>query len=72
MKPQQYLVCYKDKKNAKVHLYGPFVSETIAYNFCEELPDPVDGLKGVKPLSTYTHDETSLAAQEILTARLNH
>lgn len=72
MKPQQYLVCYKDDNGSKVRLYGPFVSETLAFNFCEELPDPVNGLKGVKLLSTYTHNETSLAAEEILSARLNH
>lgn len=69
MKPQQYLVCFSDAKGAKVHLYGPFVSERIAIEFMDDLPEPLNGRKGVKPLSQFTHDETPLARDEILANR---
>jgi hypothetical protein len=69
LKPQQYIVCYSDAKGTKVHIYGPFVSDSIAADFCDDLPEPVSGHKGIKPLSTYTQHEVLLAAGEILQAR---
>lgn len=70
MKPQQYIVCYSDAKGARVHIYGPFVSERIAMDFSDELPEPLTGHKGIKPMSTFTHNEGHLASEEILSARL--
>lgn len=71
MKPQTYLVCFSDGKGTRVRLYGPFVSETIAADFLDELPEPATptGHKGIKPLSTFTHNEANEATQEILNSR---
>lgn len=72
MKQPQYMVCFSDRKGHGVKLYGPFVSETVAWTFADELPAPVDGTKGVKATSQFTHDEAHLAKVEILLERRHH
>lgn len=70
MKQQTHMVYFKDARGTPSHFFGPFVSERLAYEFADELPEPQEtGVKSVYPVSTYTFDEANLAAQEILSHR---
>lgn len=69
MKPPTHIVYYRDVKGGPLIIYGPFVSERIAAEFCDDLPAPLNGFKAVHPVSTYTHNETELARDEILRKR---
>lgn len=69
MKQLTYMLYYKDQKGKPSHFFGPFVSERMANEFADELPDPLDGVKSVYPVSQYTSHEANLAANEILQSR---
>lgn len=61
MRNPQYLVVYKDNPKAKAHIFGPFVNQTIADEFKEDLPQPLQG--GYK-IRKYTEPHTSSEARE--------
>lgn len=66
---QQHVVYYRDVKGGPLQIFGPFVSERLAAEFCDELPEPVAGVKNIHPVSMYDHTEAELAADEILRKR---
>jgi hypothetical protein len=69
----RYVVIYKDDSQARNQYYGPFTSERTAAEFCDTLPDPVDGgVKTFKPVQPYTADEAELVASRILNKRISH
>jgi hypothetical protein len=71
MKQLTYMLYYKDSRGKPSHFFGPFVSERLANEFADELPDPCEnGVKSVYPVSQYTSNEANLAAQEILQHRI--
>lgn len=70
MKQLTYMVYFKDAKGAKSHFFGPFVSERMADEFSDDLPEPTEtGVKSVYAVSQYTANEANLASQEILSHR---
>lgn len=62
MRNPQYLILYRDSKRAKAHIFGPFVTQTIADKFKEDLPEPLEG--GYK-LRRYTEPQTYNEAKSV-------
>lgn len=71
MKEQsQFIVIYKDSATARNQYYGPFVSDRMASDFMDTLPEPLNGgLKTYKSMSPYTYDEADLARDVVLRQR---
>lgn len=71
MKTQfQYITVYKDSAKAPVHCFGPFVSESLALTFMEDLPEPLPGgTKSVKLLSLFAGHEVVEAGEQIIRER---
>lgn len=66
----RHIVIYRDTLKDRNRYFGPFVSDTMAYDFCDALPTPLEGgYKYVKNLSPYNHEEARLAADVIIRRR---
>lgn len=66
MRSPQYLIVYKDSSRSKSHIFGPFVTQTIADDFSDELPEPLEGghkLRRYTEPQTYT--EAKLVAEKL-------
>lgn len=66
---QQHVVYYRDVKGGPLLIFGPFVSERIAAEFCDELPQPENGAKSTHPVSMFDHNEADKARDAILRRR---
>lgn len=65
-----HIIAYKDSKSSKLILFGPFVSDNIANDFLDTLPEPLEGgSKSLKPLSLFQATEAQSAHDQIMRER---
>lgn len=70
MKPAQHLVAYRDARGQQTLFFGPFVSSTIADQFRDDLPEPLEGgCSRIVSLQPFTMHEASVVSQKILSER---
>lgn len=70
MRGTQYLVVYKDSKGAKQRFFGPFVQPSIAQDFAEHLPSPLEGgHKLIKHTEPQTFSEAQRVAFQLVSDR---
>lgn len=71
VKRMRYIVRYRDTFKDAAMNFGPFVSENIAINFAERLPEPLQGgFKTVHPLQPFTVNDSQRIANQITRDRL--
>lgn len=70
MRKPQYVILYRDSPKTRSYVFGPFVTQTIADEFKDTLPEPLEGgYKIRKHTEPQTYHEAQLVAFELVKQR---